>query len=225
MPPWAGGKKNRASGDRATVGGGTTNQASAQYATVAGGYQNQASGDAATVGGGLGNQASGDTATVIGGRDNTTAGDYSVAAGHQAKANHRGAFVWADASSMVDFSSERNNQFRVRAAGGARFDVNSSRWVNIWDDGTNVISTSTGARLTTGGAWTDNSDRASKAHFAAVEGRDVLARLAGVVCHHLELHGRGGGHPPGMGPVAQDFFTRLAWGIATAPSPPWTRMG
>jgi hypothetical protein len=51
---------------------------------------------------------------------NTAQGDYSFAAGHRAKANHDGAFVWAD-SGDVDFGSTANDQFAVRADGGAWF--------------------------------------------------------------------------------------------------------
>jgi hypothetical protein len=48
--------------------------------------------------------ASGLSSTIPGGRDNLAAGDYSFAAGHRAKANDNGAFVWAD-STDADFSS------------------------------------------------------------------------------------------------------------------------
>jgi hypothetical protein len=54
---------------------------------------------------------------VPGGFDNYAAGQYSFAAGHQAKALHNGAFVWAD-STAADFSSGANDQFLVRAGGG-----------------------------------------------------------------------------------------------------------
>jgi hypothetical protein len=37
-----------------------------------------------------------------------------------AKANHFGAFVWADGSSNVDFASITQNEFAIRAASGVR---------------------------------------------------------------------------------------------------------
>jgi hypothetical protein len=72
----------------------------------------------ATVGGGYGNTASGLAAAVPGGELNTAQGNYSFAAGYRAKANHIGAFVWAD-STDADFASTAADQFAVRANGGA----------------------------------------------------------------------------------------------------------
>ncbi len=113
-----GGGFNIASGYDATVGGGNWNEASGDGATVGGGDSNIASKDRATVGGGSVNTASGHYATVPGGRDNTAQGDASFAAGNRAKANHDGAFVWAD-STDADFASTAADQFAVRANGGA----------------------------------------------------------------------------------------------------------
>jgi hypothetical protein len=112
-----GGEHNTASHDIATVGGGFHNTASGYIATVGGGYYNTASSSYATVGGGYINTASGEDATVPGGYGNTAQGDYSFAAGRRAKANHQGAFVWAD-STDADFASTTNDQFLVRASGG-----------------------------------------------------------------------------------------------------------
>jgi hypothetical protein len=115
---------NRVSNTFATVGGGWANMASGYASTVGGGGGNTASGYASTVGGGGnefsgGNTASGDYSAVPGGDSNAAAGYASFAAGRRAKANHQGAFVWAD-STDADFSSTTNDQFLVRAAGGAR---------------------------------------------------------------------------------------------------------
>jgi hypothetical protein len=73
----------------------------------------------ATVGGGYGNYASGGLAAIPGGDQNFAAGE-AFAAGHRAKANNFGAFVWAD-STDADFDSTANNQFAVRASGGVAF--------------------------------------------------------------------------------------------------------
>jgi hypothetical protein len=92
----------------ATLGGGGLNtiQTNAAYATLGGGYNNTIQTNAAF-------------ATIPGGRLNS-ATDYAFAAGRRAKANHPGAFVWAD-SQNADFASTNANQFNVRAAGGGRF--------------------------------------------------------------------------------------------------------
>jgi len=118
-----GGDYNTASDWYASVGGGTGNTASDYSATVSGGYHNTASGDRATVGGGTINEASGFAAAVPGGYYCTAQGDYSFAAGRRAKANHNGAFVWAD-STDAEFASTAEDQFLISAAGGVGINTN-----------------------------------------------------------------------------------------------------
>jgi hypothetical protein len=114
-----GGALNTSSGEAATVGGGGNNTSSGWGATVGGGLLNTSSGGDSTVGGGTQNTSSGLYATVPGGHQNSAAGDYSFAAGLRAKANHEGAFVWADVQG-ADFASTAANQFSIRAASGVR---------------------------------------------------------------------------------------------------------
>jgi len=111
-----GGKENEAD-LYSFVGGGRGNTAVGDTSVVAGGLQNSASDYMAAVGGGGYNEANGFTATVPGGYKNTAGGDYSLAAGHRAKANHDGTFVWGDATD-ADFASTAANQFLIRASGG-----------------------------------------------------------------------------------------------------------
>ena len=112
-----GGFFNRAQGEAATIGGGTNNRSNGQRSTVGGGTANEATAEEATISGGGGNTASGLRSTVPGGVLNTAAGEHSFAAGRRAKANHNGAWVWAD-STDADFASTAANQFLIRAAGG-----------------------------------------------------------------------------------------------------------
>jgi len=56
---------------------------------------------------------------VSGGLSNYAGGLTAFAAGRRAKANHTGAFVWAD-STDADFASTVANQFAIRASGGVR---------------------------------------------------------------------------------------------------------
>lgn len=119
-----GGIGNTASSSRATVGGGIGNTASGPDATVGGGGSNTASGSTSTVPGGRSNTASGSHSTVPGGLTNEAAGDFSFAAGRRAKAEHDGAFVWAD-SANTDFISTGQDQFPIQAAGGVGIGTNS----------------------------------------------------------------------------------------------------
>jgi hypothetical protein len=119
----SGGEDNAAASEWSTVGGGSDNTASAWHSTVGGGWGNIASGAEATVAGGISNDALGAQATVPGGWSNSAGGDYSLAAGCYAKADHEGAFVWADSAWPVtwEFHSVVENEFAVRARGGVRF--------------------------------------------------------------------------------------------------------
>ena len=115
-----GGQNNRASGSASFVGAGANNLASGAASTVAGGGgagadSNIASGNFSTIGGGSGHRVSGDYATVPGGRANSATARYAHAAGRRAKANHIGAFVWAD-STDADFASTAAGQFLVRSS-------------------------------------------------------------------------------------------------------------
>jgi hypothetical protein len=73
-------------------------------------------------------------ATIPGG-DHNTATNHAFAAGHRAKANHNGAFVWAD-SQDFDFSSTATNQFLIRASGGVGINTaNPTRDLEIQNPG------------------------------------------------------------------------------------------
>ncbi|MFO7740887.1 MAG: tail fiber domain-containing protein [Anaerolineae bacterium] len=209
-----GGLRNEAGGTYSTVAGGYSNDASGIYSAVGGGYSNEAGNNYATIAGGYNNTASGSYATVAGGRVNTAQEDYSFAAGRQARAQHQGAFVWADSTADY-FDSQRDDQLRVRAHGGVRFDVDvtsgQEEWVEIYDDDSDLITTSTGAHLTIGGAWTDSSDRNLKENFTPVDGQEVLARVTElpVTTWNYKAEDASVRH---MGPVAQDFYAAFGLG-------------
>jgi trimeric autotransporter adhesin len=203
------------------IGGGSNNSCSGEFDTLPGGIDNLASGDYATVGGGSGSIASGEFATVPGGSDNLAQGNYSLAAGNSAQALHQGAFVWAD-SSGPGFPSVRNDQFRVHANGGVRFDLDdtadiitretSTNWVEFYGQNLGsvrepnivVINTSTGAYLSVGGSWVNSSDRKLKENFAPVNGRETLEKVAAlpITRWNYKAEGESVQH---IGPVAQDF--------------------
>jgi len=189
-----GGWQNTASGAYATVGGGGLNNASGSDATVGGGYSNTVSGSYATVGGGHSNTASGSRSTVGGGNSNTAAGDYSFVVGRRAKntnTTHDGVFLFAD-STNADFNSSTANEFAARANGGVRF-VSSS-----------------GTCSTTGGAWSCTSDRNAKMNFAAVDGREVLSKVAALPIQTWSFKDNAAVRH--IGPMAQDFYAAFGLG-------------
>jgi hypothetical protein len=115
------------------IGGGAVNQIGGtnhagsstpgpdRHNAIAGGVLNWIAAGASEsfIGGGRNNIISNGVtaATVPGGQDNRAGGDYSFAAGRRARADHDGAFVWAD-STDADFTSSSSNQFLIRASGG-----------------------------------------------------------------------------------------------------------
>jgi hypothetical protein len=201
-----GGDSNVASDYYATVGGGYGNTANDNNATVGGGYSNTASGYDATVGGGYSSTASGDYATVPGGYGNTASSDSSFAAGRYARADDAGAFVWAD-STYANVYSPGADTFSVQASGGVWFGTDSSPSIPAG----RFINTSTGGYLSTGGAWTDASDRERKENFALVNGREVLARLADVPITTWNYRAQDASVRH-MGPTAQDFYAAFGLG-------------
>jgi hypothetical protein len=68
-----------------------------------------------------------------------------------------------------------------------------------------------GAYLTTGGVWTNASDRNLKAHFLPVSGPDVLRRLntIPITTWSYKTEGSGVRH---IGPMAQDFHAAFGLG-------------
>ncbi len=120
----AGGHENQAQTTAATVGGGWKNIAAGQWSVIAGGELNQSPGFYSAIGGGKENQTPGTYATVPGGAGNVARGDYSLAAGQQAQALHKGAFVWAD-SQPAPFASTNQDQFLVRAGRGVGINTNA----------------------------------------------------------------------------------------------------
>lgn len=122
-----GGLRNTNSAPYGFIGGGQSNRMNSAFANdvIVGGLNNNVAGGNSFVGGGENNTIqNANHAMIPGGLQNTVAADYGFAAGRRAKANHQGAFVWADATD-ADLASTANNQFLVRAAGGVGINTNN----------------------------------------------------------------------------------------------------
>ncbi|RMF30819.1 MAG: hypothetical protein D6759_11170 [Chloroflexi bacterium] len=207
-----GGYLNTADGFRAAIVGGYANDASGSYAFVGGGYNNDISlfGPYTVIGGGYNNTASGYYAVVPGGYANEAEGKYSFAAGHQAHARHEGTFVWDGETTSGNLYSSNNGRFLVRAPGGIWFgatagDITPTIGANVF------ISTSTGAYLTTGGTWTNASDRNLKENFALVDAQAVLEGVARLPIQswNYKAEETTVRH---LGPTAQDFYATFGLG-------------
>jgi hypothetical protein len=195
-----GGHDNVAQNQASAVVGGRLNQATGFVSFVGAGSQNLASGGDSFVGGGFNNIGSGAYSVVVGGLHNTASGDYSFAAGSFAHAAHNGAFVWSDSStlSVSPMQSTGTDQFIVGATGGVWFGRSDTT-----PSFPGFLNTGTGAYLSTGGIWTNASDRNLKEHFETVDGRallDTLARLPVTRWNYKKEPG-----VEHIGPTAQDF--------------------
>ncbi|HEX6909539.1 MAG TPA: tail fiber domain-containing protein, partial [Longimicrobium sp.] len=187
--------------------------------SVAIGQDVRASGDNG-VAFGLRSTAAGSSTFAVG-EDNTASGAASVALGYHAHTNARqGSFVFSDRSSVDTLRAGVNHSANWRVSGGFRIftasnlstgvTIQSGSSVSNWGQSNAVISTSTGAYLSTSGVWTNTSDVNRKHLFQPVSGEDVLTRLRAlpVTTWSYRTDDRGIRH---IGPTAQDF--RAAFGL------------
>ncbi|HST63507.1 MAG TPA: tail fiber domain-containing protein [Longimicrobium sp.] len=155
------------------------------------------------------------------GEDNTASGAASVALGYHAHTNARqGSFVFSDRSSVDTLRAGVNHSANWRTSGGFRIftssnlstgvTIQSGSTVSNWGQSNAVISTSTGAYLSTSGIWTNTSDVNRKHLFRSVAGEDVLTRLRSlpITSWSYRTDDDGIRH---LGPTAQDF--RQAFGL------------
>ncbi len=200
----------------ATIAGGWSNKVNT-FGFVGGGGSNTASGEGSMVSGGAYNTAGGLYSTVPGGYSNVALAADSFAAGEYASAAHEGAIVFAtglgnlgqSATSFVD------HRFQVFASKGVGFDFSLTPGASFFVidpafPGSNFVLTSTGATLSSGGVWTNNSDRAAKQSFTATSPLEVTRKVAALPISTWSYKAEGDAVRH-MGPMAQDF--RAAFGL------------
>ena len=126
--------------------------------------------------------------------------------GRDAKANHNGAFVWAD-NTGADLASVAAGQFVVRAGGGIWLGTTSAPTATAG----RFIETSTGGYLTTGGTWTNSSDQNLKENFTPIDRQELLELLSTLPISrwNYKTEDDGAKH---IGPTAQDFYARFGLG-------------
>jgi hypothetical protein len=197
-----GGSQNTASGGSATVGGGHANTASGGFATVSGGGGNIASGDWATIGGGYLNTASGLCSVVLGGLTNTANADYNLVFGENVDPSvtetHR-VYLFGDGSCPPSENC-RSSGFLVinRLDGDYPIHV-----------GTNTTN-GNGARLTTGGVWTNGSSRSFKERFVQYRPAEVLEKIRQLPVEGYFYKGTEEYH---ITPMAEDFYRLFGTGV------------
>ena len=183
----AGGIRNQIEQDESggTIGGGSnsTIEAGAIAGTIGGGGDNTIKSGSyySTIPGGNGNEVG---ERVVG----------SFASGRRGKAQHDGSFVWSDGSTSDGIASNRTNQVTFQSVGGVRMITRRP------DSGPMV-----GAELLPGsGSWSSMSDRNTKTNVAAINPRDVLARVARLPIGTWNYRSQDE-TVRHIGPMAQDF--------------------
>ncbi len=156
------------------------------------------------------------------GEQNTASGAASVALGYHAHTNARqGSFVFADRSTVDTIRAGVNHSANWRVSGGFRIftssnlstgvTLQSGASVSNWGQASAVISTSTGALLTTGGVWQNASDVNRKHLFEDVSGEDLLAKLRMIPIRRWGYLSEAD-NVRHIGPTAQDFYASFGLG-------------
>lgn len=156
------------------------------------------------------------------GESNVASGAASVAMGYHAHTNARqGSFVFSDRSSVDTIRAGVNHSANWRTSGGFRIFTSSNLTtgmtfqsgavVSNWGQSNAVISTSTGAYLSTGGEWTNVSDVNKKHRFGKISYEEVLEKLRKlpVTSWSYKTDGENIRH---IGPMAQDFYAAFGLG-------------
>ncbi|TKB99053.1 tail fiber domain-containing protein [Pedobacter cryophilus] len=159
------------------------------------------------------------------GEDNTATGAASVAMGYHAHTNARqGSFVFADRSTVDTIRASANHTANWRVSGGFRIfsssnlstgvTIQSGASVSNWGQSNAVISTSTGAYLSTGGVWTNTSDVNKKHLFKKISNEEILQKLRALDIKEwsYKFEDESIRH---IGPTAQDFHAAFNLGTDT----------
>lgn len=157
------------------------------------------------------------------GEQNTASGAASVALGYHAHTNARqGSFVFADRSTVDTLRAGVNHSANWRVSGGFRIftasnlstglTFQSGASVSNWGQSNAVISTSTGAYLSTSGVWTNTSDVNRKRNFQDISDNDILARICRLPIKSWNYKTETD-QIRHIGPTAQDFYA--AFGLGT----------
>jgi hypothetical protein len=184
---------------------------------------------------GNGARAAGSSATAFGlrtgamnqssfavGEDSYASGAASIAMGYHAHTNARqGSFVFSDRSSVDTLRAGVNHSANWRVSGGYRIftssnlstgvTLQSGASVSNWGQASAVISTSTGAMLTTGGIWQNASDVNRKHRFEQISNEEILEKLRKlpVTRWGYKTEAENVRH---IGPMAQDFYAAFGLG-------------
>ncbi len=156
------------------------------------------------------------------GENNTATGASSVALGYHSHTNARtGSFVFGDRSTVDTVRAGVNHSATWRVSGGFRLFTSSNlstgmtfqsgATVSNWGQSDAVISTSTGAYLSTAGVWTNLSDVNRKHLFEQISYEDILLKLRNLPVNKWSYKNDNNRFRH-IGPMAQDFYKAFGLG-------------
>ena len=156
------------------------------------------------------------------GENNYASGASSVAMGYHAHTNARqGSFVFGDRSTIDTIRAGVNHSANWRVSGGFRIFTSSNLSTGItlqsgasvsnWGQANAVISTSTGAYLSTGGVWQNASDAHRKHLFENISNEEILQTIAAIPIKRWSYRGEDD-EVKHIGPTAQDFYSAFRLG-------------
>ncbi|MDF2187989.1 tail fiber domain-containing protein [Paraflavitalea sp. CAU 1676] len=156
------------------------------------------------------------------GEQNTASGAASVALGYHSHTNARqGSFVFGDRSTVDTIRAGVNHSANWRVSGGFRIftssnlstgvTLQSGASVSNWGQASAVISTSTGALLTTGGVWQNASDVSRKHLFEEITGEEILGKLRQLPIRRWSYRAEANDIRH-IGPTSQDFYAAFQLG-------------
>ena len=119
----SGGLRSNLDGRLSSINGGYENKIFrlGNSSVISGGYQNIITKPNVSIIGGAFNNCSGSFSSILGGSNNFISGNYSTASGYKSKITHNGCFLWND-SQNIELSSDLDDQFKIKATGGSKFD-------------------------------------------------------------------------------------------------------
>lgn len=170
---------------------------------------------------GIGTTAAQQSSFAVG-ENNVASGAASVAMGYHAHTNARqGSFVFGDRATIDTIRAGVNHSASWRVSGGFRIFTSSNlstgmtfqsgASVSNWGQSNAVISTSTGAYLSTSGVWTNVSDVNKKHRFEEISYDDVLEKLRKLPITSWSYKADAA-NTKHIGPMAQDFYAAFRLG-------------
>ncbi|MBL7975163.1 MAG: hypothetical protein JNJ85_09640, partial [Candidatus Kapabacteria bacterium] len=199
----SGGQRNKITATLASISGGYQHLISGSYSSIGGGFRDTITSSYSTISGGYDNNISSQYSTIIGGRNNIVSADYStVLGGQNNSATNLFNLVYGNGVVPDSAHTYRVYFFDSTLAGKLAMNREFVPYTDVITIGKAGGNMGNGARLTTGGTWTNSSSRTFKDRFTSLDSSDILHKV-----RDMELKGwwYKNTEEYHIGPFAEDF--------------------